>query len=98
MAAPGSGSLAGAADVGDLLKGGGQLLLRLQSLLPQLKQSNSELDAKVAAGTNVDIENIGDGSQHVIQMDLSLGVATLPDELAPHLLNKASALCVSYDA
>ena len=60
-------------------------------LLPQLQQSNKDLDASVQAGADVDIEHVGAGSERVIQMDLSLGVATLPDELAPRLLNKASA-------
>jgi hypothetical protein len=44
----------------------------------------------------VDIEHVGAGSERVIQMDLSLGVATLPDELAPRLLNKASAIFLSF--
>jgi hypothetical protein len=56
--------------VSDLLKGGGQLLQRLQALLPQLQQSNHELDARVAAGADVDIENVGEDSARVIQMDL----------------------------
>ena len=73
-----------------MLKGGCELLQRMQVLLPKLQRSNMELDAKVAAGADVDIEHIG-SSDRVIQMDLSLGVATLPDELAPHLLLKESA-------
>jgi hypothetical protein len=56
--------------VSDLLKGGGQLLQRLQALLPQLQQSNHELDARVAAGADVNIENVGEESARVIQMDL----------------------------
>ncbi len=75
----------------DLLKGGGALLQRLQVLLPKLQQSNKDLDVRVASGADVDIESIGEG--HVIQMDLSLGVATLPDELAPSLLSKVRARC-----
>lgn len=77
----------------DLLKGGGALLQRLQVLLPKLQQSNKDLDVRVAEGADVDIESIGDGGERVIQMDLSLGVATLPDELAPSLLSKVNALC-----
>ena len=65
-----SGSGASAVPVSDLLKGGGQLLQRLQALLPQLQQSKQELDAKVAAGADVDIENVCEESGRVIQMDL----------------------------
>ena len=57
---------------------------RLQMLLPQLDKSNKELDAKIASGADVDIEHTGN-SRQIIQMDLSMGVATLPDEFAQQL-------------
>jgi hypothetical protein len=65
-----SGSGASAVPVSDLLKGGGQLLQRLQAFLPKLQQGKQELDAKVAAGADVDIEHVCEESGRVIQMDL----------------------------
>jgi len=76
--AEGSGSGACAVPVSDLLKGGGQLLQRLQALLPQLQQSKQELDAKVAAGADVDIENVCEESGRIIQMDLRFALFICP--------------------
>ncbi|KAJ3079290.1 hypothetical protein HDU99_000070 [Rhizoclosmatium hyalinum] len=71
------------------------LLSKVASFLPQLKQANESLQQTIEAGQSVDIEHVDESEQH-IEMDLGLGVFDYaPEDI--HKIPKKDVILLKKD-